>query len=159
MDRDQLLMGLAAVFAGITTMLVVVGIAEQPLLLVVAPPFAATAYFMWYQASGRLATRMRGRRASPDDGRFEGFGAGARRANARATAGSGSGDRARVGAAFDDGPTREEAYRTLGLESDASDDEIRRAYRAKVKEVHPDTDSGDEAAFKRVNRAYERLSD
>jgi curved DNA-binding protein CbpA len=26
-----------------------------------------------------------------------------------------------------------------------------------VKEVHPDAEGGDEEAFKRVNRAYERL--
>jgi curved DNA-binding protein CbpA len=36
---------------------------------------------------------------------------------------------------------------------------VRRAYRSKVKEVHPDTESGDEESFKRVNRAYERLTD
>jgi curved DNA-binding protein CbpA len=28
-----------------------------------------------------------------------------------------------------------------------------------VKEVHPDTDSGSEEAFKRVNRAYETLTE
>jgi curved DNA-binding protein CbpA len=34
---------------------------------------------------------------------------------------------------------------------------IKSAYREKVKEVHPDTEGGDEERFKQVNRAYERL--
>ncbi|TVT77239.1 J domain-containing protein, partial [Haloferax volcanii] len=29
----------------------------------------------------------------------------------------------------------------------------------RVKETHPDSKTGDEEAFKRVNRAYERLTD
>jgi curved DNA-binding protein CbpA len=36
---------------------------------------------------------------------------------------------------------------------------VRAAYRERVKAVHPDTDSGDEEQFKRVNRAYERLTE
>jgi curved DNA-binding protein CbpA len=36
---------------------------------------------------------------------------------------------------------------------------VRRAYREKVKEAHPDTDSGSEEEFKRVNRAYETLTE
>jgi curved DNA-binding protein CbpA len=35
---------------------------------------------------------------------------------------------------------------------------VRRAYREKVKQVHPDAEGGSEDAFKRVNEAYERLS-
>ena len=53
---------------------------------------------------------------------------------------------------------RTEAYRALGLSPDADEDAVKRAYREKVKEVHPDTDGGDEEAFKKVNRAYERLT-
>lgn len=53
---------------------------------------------------------------------------------------------------------RKEAYRTLGLSADADEDAVKQAYREKVKEVHPDTDGGDEEAFKKVNRAYERLT-
>jgi curved DNA-binding protein CbpA len=34
---------------------------------------------------------------------------------------------------------------------------VRAAYRERVKEVHPDTEGGDEEAFKRVTRAYETL--
>ena len=36
---------------------------------------------------------------------------------------------------------------------------VRSAYRERVKEVHPDRPSGDEDEFKRVNRAYERLTE
>ena len=57
------------------------------------------------------------------------------------------------------GPSEREAYEALGLDPSASDEAVRRAYRARVKEVHPDTDGGDEEAFKRVNRAYEQLRD
>jgi curved DNA-binding protein CbpA len=47
----------------------------------------------------------------------------------------------------------------LGVEPEADASTIRRAYRERAKETHPDTEDGDEAAFKRVNAAYERLSD
>jgi curved DNA-binding protein CbpA len=49
-----------------------------------------------------------------------------------------------------------EAYRTLGLEQGADQDAVRRAYREQIKEVHPDR-GGDEAEFRRIKRAYERL--
>jgi curved DNA-binding protein CbpA len=47
----------------------------------------------------------------------------------------------------------------LGVGPDADESAVRRAYRERVKETHPDTEDGDEDAFKRVNAAYERLSD
>lgn len=46
------------------------------------------------------------------------------------------------------------AREVLGVDADA--EEIRRAYRRRVKETHPDL-GGSEAAFRRVRRAYERL--
>ncbi len=49
-------------------------------------------------------------------------------------------------------PTRA-AYAELGLDTDASVSAIKKAYRRRVKEVHPDQ-GGDEAAFKRVREAY-----
>jgi hypothetical protein len=58
-----------------------------------------------------------------------------------------------------DGPTAAEAYRTLGLDPGADESSIKRAYREKVKQVHPDADGGDEEAFKEVTAAYERLTD
>ncbi len=57
------------------------------------------------------------------------------------------------------GPTAAQAYRTLGLDPDADEASVKRAYREKVKEVHPDADGGDEERFKEVTAAYERLTD
>ncbi|MFC6787803.1 J domain-containing protein [Halobaculum halobium] len=51
-----------------------------------------------------------------------------------------------------------DARRTLGVDADASQSEVKAAYRDRVKETHPDS-GGDEDEFKRVNRAYETLKD
>lgn len=45
------------------------------------------------------------------------------------------------------------AFDVLGLSRSADVDEVKRAYRERVKEVHPDQ-GGDEAEFKRVREAY-----
>jgi hypothetical protein len=58
-----------------------------------------------------------------------------------------------------DRPSLAEAYDTLGLDTDADEEAVKAAYREKVKDVHPDTDGGDEERFKEVNRAYERLTE
>lgn len=53
-------------------------------------------------------------------------------------------------------------YSELGVSKSASDDEIRRAYRKKVKALHPDQHPGDAVkadAFKRAASAYEILGD
>ena len=52
-------------------------------------------------------------------------------------------------------------YATLGVGRDASPDEIKKAYRRRARELHPDTnpDPAAEEQFKEVARAYEVLSD
>ena len=50
-------------------------------------------------------------------------------------------------------------YNILGVSRDASDDEIKRAYKKLALKTHPDKNNGDDTEFKKVNLAYETLSD
>lgn len=53
-------------------------------------------------------------------------------------------------------------YETLGVRRDASQEEIRKAYRRLARKYHPDVNPGDKSAeemFKRIQEAYEVLSD
>jgi len=50
-------------------------------------------------------------------------------------------------------------YNILGVSRDASDEEIKKAYRRLAHKYHPDKAGGDEAKFKEVNEAYQVLSD
>ena len=56
----------------------------------------------------------------------------------------------------------DDPYSVLGLTPDASDEEVKRAYRALAKKYHPDTNPGEETAaekFKEASDAYAVLSD
>ena len=54
----------------------------------------------------------------------------------------------------------EDPYKILGVSPDASDEEIKRAYRSLAKKYHPDRNPGDEEAARKmqqVNAAYEQI--
>lgn len=166
-----------------TVLLVVLGVAYNLFVLVPAVLFAAITFVFYRHGSGKMAARFyrkverqaastgqqrrrpegagrgdRQRRAT--DGRG-GFGAGPReewrgpRAQQRAR----QRQRQRRPPTGTDSPSPKEAFETLGLDPGADQDDIKAAYRSRVKEVHPDTEAGDEEQFKKVNRAYERLKD
>ena len=152
MHGRRLLGVIAGVFAALTALFVLLGVTVTPVALVLALPFGATAYFLWYHASGRLADRVA---AS----------AGARRAGRARDATTGPRGQRRErrearDAQRESASEREDAaaYRVLGLDPDADADAIESAYRERIKEVHPDR-GGDERAFREVREAYERLAD
>ena len=51
-------------------------------------------------------------------------------------------------------------YKVLGVAPNASDEEIKAAYRALAKKYHPDLNPGDEKAARRmneINAAYDQI--
>jgi molecular chaperone DnaJ len=50
-------------------------------------------------------------------------------------------------------------YKILGIEKNASSDEIKKAFRKLAHEHHPDKQGGNDAKFKEANEAYSVLSD
>src|SRR5580700_7123063 len=55
--------------------------------------------------------------------------------------------------------TKRDYYEVLGVNKGASADEIKKAFRQKAVQYHPDKAGGDEARFKEVNEAYEILKE
>jgi hypothetical protein len=187
-DRDTLVLGIAAVFAGTFVTMSVLALSHSLFLLLVALPFGAASYFMWWQVSEDMEARFRRRAEAEATARQEATArsraaeaaaggnsrfaeearrrvaeerrraeAGRRAAGRGATAGPGGAGR-RGDPRPDSEMARREAFDALGLDSDASQEQIKSAYRERVKEVHPDS-GGDEESFKRVNRAYETLKE
>ena len=172
MQYERLITGIAAVFGVMTAVLTVVGILANPAVLFPALLFGASTYLMYYHLSGKMAASVYRRveqRAATDarGARRGGFGAepreewtpprdDQRRRRAR-SARQRRETRRRVRESA--GPTPAEAYDRLGLAPGADRAAVKEAYRERVKETHPDTDSGTEREFKRVQDAYETLTD
>jgi len=55
-----------------------------------------------------------------------------------------------------EGPLAASAYEVLGVEPTVDDEALRRAYRLRLRQTHPDT-GGDAALFIRVQRAWEHI--
>ncbi|HEY5467589.1 MAG TPA: J domain-containing protein [Coriobacteriia bacterium] len=58
-------------------------------------------------------------------------------------------------------PATSDYYEVLGVPRDATDADIKKAFRSRARDVHPDTSDHDNAEelFKELNEAYEVLSD
>ena len=57
---------------------------------------------------------------------------------------------------------KDDYYQTLGIDRQAGNDDIKKAYRKLAMKYHPDRNPGDKRAeqkFKEVNEAYEVLKD
>jgi molecular chaperone DnaJ len=57
---------------------------------------------------------------------------------------------------------RFDPYKILGVGKNASEDEIKKAYRKLARQYHPDRNPGDKAAeerFKQISQAHDVLSD
>ena len=53
-------------------------------------------------------------------------------------------------------------YEVLGVSRDASDEDIKKAYRRLAKQYHPDVNPGDKQAeekMKEINAAYDAITD
>lgn len=53
----------------------------------------------------------------------------------------------------------EDYYKLLDVDKSATDAELKKAFRKKAQEYHPDKPTGDEKKFKAINEAYSTLSD
>ena len=58
-------------------------------------------------------------------------------------------------------PSKRDYYNALGIQRNATEEEVRKAFRRKALEFHPDRNKDPDAAelFKEVNEAYQVLTD
>lgn len=120
---------------------VVLGAVFNLVFIPLAIPFGIAAYFIWQDATGQLADRIR----------YTYRHQAAHTKSAGPRGGRGRADSRHVGTDV------EWARRVLSVEAESDQETLREAYRERAKDVHPDTDGGDEAAFKQVTQAYELL--
>jgi hypothetical protein len=178
-QQDRLVFGLTVLFAAMTALVAALSLVLwEPVLLVMLVPLVVLTYAFWYRSSGKLRERIaqsgtRSRRgAGAETG---GFGAGPRegfesargqrarearerRQRQRRAGGAADGGGRRAGPQPSPSISKAEAYRRLDVEPGADESTVKRAYREKVKEVHPDR-GGDEETFKKVTEAYETLTE
>ena len=50
-------------------------------------------------------------------------------------------------------------YKILGIESNSSIDDIKKAFKILALKYHPDKNGGDDIKFKKINEAYSALLD
>lgn len=142
---------MAAISAIIAVLFGLLGSVVSILAFLVAIPFAIAAIILWRQASTRLSGVSYRRRSTGSKGR------------------DGPRDRGnsteRRRQYYDSREERQsaptyvsaaEARSVLDIPPDADDATVRKAYRRRIKEVHPDQ-GGEEEEFRRVTAAYERL--
>lgn len=153
MNDRRLLLVLGGVFATLAVFLGFLGVTVTPVALGVAVPFAGVAYLLWYHATGRLEEHAHERARRADAGGRERR---SRRERTDATRGRGDGSARQQQRNAPAGMSRARAREILEVGADASEADLRRAYRERVKAVHPDR-GGNPDAFRRVQRAYERL--
>ena len=152
--RSGLLLAVAAILAGVAALFVVLGTVFNVLLVAVALPFGVAAYFLWSHATGRLQGRLRHR---VNRGSVDGHGTAPHASAGQRTAAAGRKDRWPPTGEPEPSMDRADALAALDLAPGVDQPTIRRAYRDRVKTVHPDAEGGDEDEFRRVRAAYERL--
>ena len=59
----------------------------------------------------------------------------------------------------DDGINVDEDYRVLGLKKTSSQEDLKKAFRQKARETHPDKVGGDGELFKKIKHAYDNIKE